>query len=258
VWQDTAKTQSAYEKLIKLTMQGYNVDMYNATFARLASTAEWEPDAKGTVDCYCQGLRANVHRKILEREKWPTTMDEWMEAARKEVNRAKEIENAGLNRFHSNQMSRDPNTYQTGQRSNTAPRTNNNQHVPMDVDTANTMLPFKKLTDEEHAQYRAEGWCFRCCTQEHMACNCPKNTNSFNRTNANARKTTNATVATTSTTPVPSTPTPAPPAPVAPPVPPKLTFAQQICALKEHMTEEERGNYLDVRNMGEDFCAAGY
>jgi hypothetical protein len=51
-WQDTAKTQSAYEKLIKLTMQGYDVDTYNATFACLASATKWEPDAKGTVDRY--------------------------------------------------------------------------------------------------------------------------------------------------------------------------------------------------------------
>jgi hypothetical protein len=156
-WQDTAKVQSAYEKLIRLTMQGYDIDTYNATFARLASAAKWEPDAKGTVDRYCQGLRANVHRKILEHKKWPTDMEGWMEVARKEVNRAKEIENAGLNRFRSNQISRDPNTYQTGQRSNNTPRTNNNQHIPMDVDAANTILPFKKLTDEERAQYRAEG-----------------------------------------------------------------------------------------------------
>jgi hypothetical protein len=67
-------------------------------------------------------------------------MEGWMEVARKEVNRAKEIENAGLNRFRSNQISRDPNTYQTGQRSNNTPRTNNNQHIPMDVDAANTIL----------------------------------------------------------------------------------------------------------------------
>jgi hypothetical protein len=60
-WQDTAKTQSAYEKLIKLMMQGYDVDTYNAMFTCLASAAEWEPNAKGTVDWYRQGLRSNVH-----------------------------------------------------------------------------------------------------------------------------------------------------------------------------------------------------
>jgi hypothetical protein len=175
-----------------------------------------------------------------------------MTAARKEVNCVKEIENMGLNRFRGNQVSRDTSSYQTGQRSNTAPRTNNNQHVPMDVDATNVTLPFEKLTDEERTQYRAKGRCFRCHTQGHMARNCPKNSNSFNRTNVNVHES-NTTVATTSTTPVP----PVPDNPVAPPVPPKLSFAQQIRALENRMTEEERGAYLDAHDMGEDFCSAG-
>jgi hypothetical protein len=168
-WKDTAKTQNTYNKLMRLTMQNYDIDTYNATFERLASAAEWEPNAKGTIACYRSGLQHNVYRKILERENWPTDMAGWMEAARKEVNRVKEIENAGLNRFRGNQISRDSSLYQTGQRPNTAPRPNNSQHVPMDVDAANASLPFKKLTDEERAQYWAEGRCFRCRTQGHMA-----------------------------------------------------------------------------------------
>jgi hypothetical protein len=130
-------------------MQGYDSDTYNTTFEHLASAAEWEPDAKGTISHYRSGLRHNVYRKILKRENWPTDMAGWMAAAWKEVNRAKEIENAGLNRFRGNQVSRDMSSYQTGQRLNTAPRTNNSQHVPMDIDTANTTLPFKKLMDKE-------------------------------------------------------------------------------------------------------------
>ena len=121
----------------------------------------------------------------------------------------------------------------------------------MDVDVTQLTLPFKKLTDEERAQYRAEGRCFRCRIQGHMARNCPKNAKAQN---LNARETTTGTsnvptpnpvVATTST----PTPTPSPPT--------KLTIAQQIRALEEQMTEEERGAYLDARDMGEDFCYAG-
>jgi hypothetical protein len=37
---------------------------------------------------------------------------------------------------------------------------------------------------------------------------------------------------------------------------PKLTIAQLICALENQMTKEERGAYLDARDMGEDFCSA--
>jgi hypothetical protein len=111
-----------------------------------------------------------------------------------------------------------------------------------------------KLTDKECTKYHAEGRCFRCRIQGHMARNCPKNNEFQNTTcsNVNARKSTTPTVATTSTT----TPMPASSAP--PPVPPKQSLAQQIRVLEEKMTEEERGNYLDARNMGEDFCSAGY
>ena len=37
----------------------------------------------------------------------------------------------------------------------------------------------------------------------------------------------------------------------------KLTKAQQILAIKESMDEEERGAYLDARDMGEDFYSVG-
>ena len=51
-WHDTAKTQNAYDQLMKLIMQGYNVDACNAMFERLTTAAEWELDTKGTITCY--------------------------------------------------------------------------------------------------------------------------------------------------------------------------------------------------------------
>jgi hypothetical protein len=250
-WKDMAKTQSAYDQLMKLQMKDLDVDTYNATFKWLASAAEWEPDAKGTIARYRAGLRENVHRRVVNRENLPNTMAQWKEAARKEVGRIKELQSAGLIGPRRNQ-SRDQHAYQTGNQRTSHP-SSNNQHVPMDVDSTNITIPFRKLTDEERAKYCAEGRCFRCRTQGHMARNCPKNATSQNRTNSNARESTTSTpapsVATTTTTPAISTP---------PPVPPKTSLAQQIRALEEKMTEEERGNYLDARDMGEDFCSAGY
>jgi hypothetical protein len=114
----------------------------------------------------------------------------------------------------------------------------------MEVDATNTTLPFKKLTDDERAQYRAEGRCFRCRTQGHMARNCPKNTNR----NPVARTTDSTT--STATTDIATNVV------VTPPPKPTLTIAQQIRALENRMTEEERGAYLDARDMGTDFCSA--
>jgi hypothetical protein len=135
----------------------------------------------------------------------------------------------------------------------------------MEVDATNTTLPFKKLTDEECAQYRAKGHCFRCRTQGHMAHNCPKNANPNCQNSANVQ-TNDAAATPTSLTPspTPSTTTIATTTiatvtatPAVPPGP-KLTIAQQIRALKEKMTEEEHGTYLNAWDMGQDFCNAGY
>ena len=240
---------------MKLTMEAWDIDNYNVTFNRLASVAGWEHDSQGTIARYRSGLRNVVHRKILDRENWPVDMDGWQEAARKEVKRAREIENQGLNNFRRNQQSRDPGNFQSNQRNSTNTRTNtNNQIVPMEVD--GTTIPFQKLTDEERIQYRKEGRCFRCRQQGHMANRCPKNANrnNANQTNTTARETTiptstTPTTTTTTTTPNATTITSSPPGP-------KLTRAQRICAIEEEMDEDERGAYLDARDMGEDFCSA--
>jgi hypothetical protein len=154
-------------------------------------------------------------------------MAEWQEAARKEVNRIGEIENAGLQnrRF----LYQNTSTPQTSTQKNNGP-------VPMDVDVTTTSpIPFKKLTEEERDQYRKEGRCFRCREKGHMARNCPKN----DKPKARAA----------------TTETPAPPDTKVNAI--TLTKAQQIRALEEAMTEEERGEYLDTRDGGEDFYDAG-
>jgi hypothetical protein len=82
-------------------------------------------------------------------------MDEWQNTAQKEVAKVKELQSSGLIRPRHSQNSRDSHAYQnTGQCANS---TCNNKHVPMDIDATNITTPFKKLTDEERAQYQAEG-----------------------------------------------------------------------------------------------------
>ena len=181
-------------------------------------------------------------------------MDGWQEVARKEVKRAREIENQGLNNFRRNQQPRDPGNFQNNQRTNTNTRTNtNNNIVPMEVD--GTTIPFQKLTDEERIHYRKEGQCFRCRQQGHMASRCPKNANrnTYNQNNTTTREATTTNPTTTATTTANTTP---PIATTPPPPGLKLTRAQRIRAIEEEMDEDECGTYLDARNMGEDFCSA--
>jgi hypothetical protein len=253
-WTDTTKVQSAYSQLMNLKMKDLDVDTYNATFARLANAAGWEPDAKGTIDRYRSGLREAIQRRVINRDKMPESMDEWQTAARKEVAKIKELQSSGLVGPRQNQLSRDRHSYQnTNQCAHS--NSSNSQHVPMDVDAANITTPFKKLTDEERAQYRAEGRCFRCRTQGNMARNCPKNANAQNvsgQQNTNAQEASVVPPANPVTPPTSSTTSSVPPPP-----PPKLSYAQQIWALEAKMSDEERSLYLDARDMGEDFCSAG-
>ena len=247
VWKDTAKMQNAYNQLMKLTMQNYDIDTYNATFEWLAAAAKWEPNAKGTIACYRSGLWNNIHCKILECEVWPIDMAGWEEAVQKEVNQVKEIKNAGLNRFCSNQPSCDTSQYQMNQCLNNSSHMHQNSNpniVPMDMNSATTTL-FKRLTDEERAQLWTKEWCFRCRSQGYMTCTCPKNSNRTNNSNtceSNTTTTTSEPNNTTSTTTKSATPPG-----------PKCTITQQIHTLKESMTEEECSVYLDKQDMGEGF-----
>ncbi len=241
-WKDTTRTQNAYEQLMKLEMKNGDVNTYIATFERLADAAEWEANAKGTIACFKVSLQDHIHHCILFRKTWPTDMDGWKEAAQKETEHFQEIQNVGLaprNRNNPQKPNRNNQQYQSTNTPCNAPR--NDVVVPMDVDATSTsrtlVLPLKKLTDEEQKKLLAEGRCFRCCQQGHMAKFCPTR-NAQNNTNTAAR--------TTNTTHAKSEPDK-----VKSPKPP-LFKAQQITAIEKSMTEEERGAYLDERDMGEE------
>ena len=239
-WTDTSKKQNAYDQLMRLTMNGWDVDTYIATFDRLTLAAGWDQGSEGTIAKFREGLSKGVHSKALDRDRIPRTIDEWKAAARTEVTRAKEKYNAGLT---GNQRRNPPKSgnYNTPNPPRTAPNSNNSGVVPMEVDNTTTQTNFKKLTPEERAQLTKEGRCFRCRLQGHMARDCPKNANR----NSNVRET------------ITETKTPDAPTATTTSKTPKLTRAQQIRALEEAMEDEERATYLDARDMGSDFWSAG-
>ena len=239
-WTDTSKKQNAYDQLMRLTMNGWDVDTYIASFDRLTLAAGWDQDSEGTIAKFREGLSKGVHSKALDRDRIPRTIDEWKAAARMEVARAKEKYNAGLT---GNQRRNPPKSgnYNAPNPSRTTPNSNNSGVVPMEVDNTTTQTSFKKLTPEERAQLTKEGRCFRCRLQGHMARDCPKNANR----NSNVRETTT------------ETKTPDAPTSTTTSKTPKLTRAQQIRALEEAMEDEERATYLDARDMGSDFWSAG-
>ena len=102
----------------------------------------------------------------------------------------------------------------------------------MDVDATSTSCtpapPLKKLTNEEWKKLLAEGQCFHCHQQGHMAKFCPTRD-----AQGNATPCPNTVARTTNTTPTKSEPDK-----VKSPRP-LLSKAQQIAAIEKSMTEEE-------------------
>ena len=161
-WADTSKKQNAFDQLMRLTMNGWDVDTYIATFDCLTLAARWDSNSEGTIAKFREGLSKGIHSKALDRDNIPRTIEEWKAAARTEVARAKEKYNTGLT---GNQCQ---NSLKLGMYSNTQtsqrPQSNSNNSgiVPMEVDSATGQNNFKKLTLEERVQLAKEGCCF-CC-----------------------------------------------------------------------------------------------
>ena len=76
-WTDTSKKQNAYDQLMRLTMNGWDMDTYIATFDRLTLAAGWDQDSEGTIAKFREGLSKGVHSKALDRDHIPRTIDEW-------------------------------------------------------------------------------------------------------------------------------------------------------------------------------------
>ena len=112
----------------------------------------------------------------------------------------------------------------------------------MDVDatTSGPAPRLTKLTDEERKKLSSEGRCFRCRKQGHMARNCPQNAQGQPSWSGVAR-----TIDAKPAEPAQVITNPGPKIP--------LTKAQQIAAIEASMTEEERGAYLDNRDMEDDY-----
>jgi len=125
----------------------------------------------------------------------------------------------------------------------------------MDVDATSMAptIPFKKLTPEERKQYMAEGRCFRCRLQGHMAQECPKNTQ---------RGTGNTSAACAATTP--NTTNPTPPTPAIPSTAATATTTAPLPhiqkSLEEHFTnlmsecnDSKKADLFDRFALGQGF-----
>jgi Retrotransposon gag protein len=82
---DTTKQQNAHNTLRQLRMQGNDLDNYVTTFKKLARDTRYALDAQGTIFVFTTGLKPGLRKAILHREHHPNTMNEWIKAARSEL-----------------------------------------------------------------------------------------------------------------------------------------------------------------------------
>ena len=62
-----------------------SIDDYIAQFEALCKRAKWPRNTPGTIQLFRNGLKGAIHHKIMDRKKWPETLDAWQKAARNEV-----------------------------------------------------------------------------------------------------------------------------------------------------------------------------
>lgn len=65
-WTDTSKKQNAYDQLMRLTMNGWDVDTYIATFDRLTLAVGWDLNSEGMIAKFREGLSKGIHSKALD------------------------------------------------------------------------------------------------------------------------------------------------------------------------------------------------
>jgi Retrotransposon gag protein len=82
------KKRAAYDTLMTLQMKEGDIDTYIATFDNLLAKAGWTRGEEAA-DFFQRGLDDGVKCKVLHRQTWPVTLQEWQEATRDETNHYK-------------------------------------------------------------------------------------------------------------------------------------------------------------------------
>ena len=136
----TGRVEQARMELQKHRMDGDLVDEYIAKFETLLSKGEIPWTEGGAIEKFKDGLKPGVLKDILIRDTWPTNIDKWEEAARREVCHF-EIMKEALGR--QGQSFGKPPKWQADAHKFLAKK--KNKPVPMEVDAATTQekKPFK-------------------------------------------------------------------------------------------------------------------
>jgi hypothetical protein len=163
-------------------MKDNDVDEYIAIFEDFLTKIDYRRSDFGVIEKFKHGLKKWIVSKILSKDKWPTTLEEWEEAARREVRRSKYIQTTLGDRKNfdmSLQEAKWRAALQIPEGGGKKPRQNNrrnNEVIPMEVDYASTQEQtprLKRLTPDERKKLMDEGRCFKCRKKGHQSRQCP-------------------------------------------------------------------------------------
>jgi hypothetical protein len=168
---DTAKKQNAHNALQQLQMRGDDLDSYVATFKHLAKQAGYPLAEAGTVHLFALNLKPGLMDSILHRDVQPDTFDEWVDAARTE-----------LQKYFKRLSYKSPNFtkyrwMQPRKQEQQPYRHPNDRTVPMDVDQpvfTQVRTVRRAYTEVDKDRFKKEGRCFYCDNQGHISKYCPK------------------------------------------------------------------------------------
>ena len=193
---DTQKGERARMTLERFAMKGLDVDQYISDFIDLANDAEYHLEAEGTKRMFAKGLGRFIGMETARRLPRNYNWNQLITAAIEAVNWSKNVSNVhgspqqnanrGGNWRRNNQTTaptwqRPPPVQQTQQtqfNSSNAPRSMNNQPVPMDL--SRTRGPRQGRARGNAAQasrpprpQNIPGACFNCGEEGHFKRNCP-------------------------------------------------------------------------------------
>src|SRR5712675_1962170 len=168
----TGRMEEARANLSKLKMEGDLIDDYISSFENLLSRGEIPRTEVGAIEKFKDGLKYGVLATILRRDTWPTTIDDWEEAACREVRHFRVIKESLRkkgNTFGSPRPTKWNSDFQ-----NALKRQKKSDMVPMEIDAASTGKPSNQKWSAKNDKLKNEGQCFKCQKQGHIKKDCPE------------------------------------------------------------------------------------
>jgi Zinc knuckle len=168
----TGRMEEARANLTKLKMEGDLIDDYISSFENLLSRGEIPRSEVGAIEKFKDGLKYGVLATILRRDTWPTTIDEWEEAARREVRRFRVIKESLRRKgdtFGNPRTNKWNSDFQNALR-----KQKKGDVVPMEIDAASMEKPSKQKWSAKNDKLKKEGRCFKCQKPGHMKKDCPE------------------------------------------------------------------------------------